>query len=163
MVYDVSFSRGFKWFVILLLSLTLVLKIITRVSTADAPERASIQQRVNEFLVRQHFSLAPLQSGPDGAPIFGATAGPCRMLISPASPMAWERDAIRRYANANDRVFVVFGGKIYSHQPTWLTVPDFLWVRLQRELGRNLQPTTILTVIADPTCEADRLPWSELG
>ena len=162
-MYDVSFSRGFKWFVILLLPLTLVWKVIARVSTEDAPEHASIQQRVNDFLLRQHFSLAPLARGPDGTPIFGAISGPCRMLISPASPMAWERDAIRRYAKADDRVFVVFGGKIYDHQPTWLTVPDFLWGRLQRELGRNIQPTSILTVIADPTCEADRLPWSQLG
>ena len=162
-MHDVSFSRGFKWFVILLLPLTLVWKIIASVRTADAPTQPSIQQRVAEFLVRQHFSVAPLEQGLEGKPIIRATAGPCRILVTPSSPIAWERDATRRYATADDRLFVVFGGRIYAEQPTWLTLSDFLWVRLRRELGWNVQPTTILTVIANPTCEADRLPWGELG
>ena len=159
---DVSFSRGFKWFVILLLPLTLFWKITTRVGTAS-PTLPSVHERVTEFFVRHHFSIAPKEWSADGTPIVRATAGPCRILAIGTSSMAWERDMNRRYATADDRVFVVFGGRIYAEQPTWLTVPNFLWWRLRRELGWNVQPTSLVTVIANPVCEADRLPWGELG
>ena len=45
----------------------------------------------------------------------------------------------------------------------WLTVSDFLWARFQRELGLKAEATPVLAVIATTSCEAERLPWSELG
>src|SRR5438309_1842594 len=51
-------------------------------------------------------------------------------------------------ALAADRVFVVFRGRIYKDPPTWLTVPYFLWSRLQRELGLAAQAAPLLSVIA---------------
>lgn len=159
-VYDVSFSRGLRWFVILLLPLTLAWKISTLLS--GAPTEPDIQRKVAEFLVRQHFNVAFAQAA-EGSPTIRAAAGACRILIANSSPMAWERDALGRYATADDRVFVVFAGRIYPQQPTWLTVPDYLWFRLRHELGFNVQRTPILTVIANTTCEAERLPWGELG
>ena len=158
-----SFSRGLKWFIILLLPLTLVWKIAARVSYPNAPTQPGIDARVSEFLIRQHFSVAPLERGLDENPIIRATAGQCRMLVSVSSPVAWDRDTLGSRATADDRVFVVFGGRIYAQQPTWLTVSDFLWFRIRRELGWNVQPTVILTVVANPTCEADRLPWGEFS
>jgi hypothetical protein len=62
-----------------------------------------------------------------------------------------------------DRTFVVFRGKIYKDQPTWLTVPYFLWARLKRELGLGAHTPPLLAVIATPNCDAERLPWRELG
>ena len=66
-----------------------------------------------------------------------ATAGACRILVVKASPDGSDRDQIRRQATAADTVFVVFGGRIYAEQPTWLTsircsvvqVPARAWVQ----------------------------------
>lgn len=92
-----------------------------------------------------------------------AGAGACRILVANPSPMAWDNDAIRRHATAADRVFVVFRGRTYKDQPTWLTVPYYLWGRLLRELGLRAQGPPLLAVIATAGCDAERLPWSELG
>jgi hypothetical protein len=83
------------------------------------------------------------------------------MLVANSNPIAWDRDLVRRNATVADRVFVVFRGRTCKEQPTWLTVPYFLWSRLQRELGLRLQAAPMLAVIATPSCDADRLPWSE--
>src|SRR5262249_23514714 len=121
-----------------------------------------VQLNVSEFLVRQHFSVVVSGNAGEGQPILRATAGACRMLIIESPPIGWNRDQIRRYATADDRVFVVFGGTTYAEHPTWQSVLNNLWARLWRELGYNTQATPVLVVIATATCEADRLPWSEL-
>ena len=86
------------------------------------------------------------------------------MLVIKSSFDGSDRDRImRRHATAADTVFVVFGGRIYAEQPTWLTVSDFLWARFRRELGLRAEATPVFVVIATKGCEAERLPWSELG
>jgi hypothetical protein len=63
-------------------------------------------------------------------------------MKSPA--LGWDRDLVRRYANAEDQVFVVFRGRIYSDQPTFRTVLDTLWSRFLRELGFGAWPSRYL-------------------
>ena len=92
-----------------------------------------------------------------------ANAGACRILIANSNPLAWDRDVISRNATVADRSFVVFRGRVYAEQPTWLTVPDFLWSRFQRELGLRAHAAPLLAVIATTSCNAERLPWGELG
>jgi len=92
-----------------------------------------------------------------------ATAGSCRMVVAKSPPIGSDRDVIRRLATGTDRVFVVYRGKVYADQPTWLTVSDFLWARLQRELGLNAQAAPVLAVIAAPNCGAEQLFWDELS
>ena len=77
-------------------------------------------------------------------PMIRATAGACRMLVIEASYDGSDRDRIRRYASAEDTVFVVFGGRIYAEQPTLLTVSDYLWSRFQRQLGLRAEATPVL-------------------
>jgi hypothetical protein len=159
----VSYSPVLKWGVLLLLPLTLGWKLAVRpVDSGDLKEKET-QLKIAEFLVRQRFAVAAPEKVQEGQPAIRATAGPCRLLVAKSPSMGWDRDLIRRYATAADRVFVVFAGKIYAEQPTWLTVPDFLWARFRRELGMSAQPTPVLAVIATTTCAAERLPWKELG
>ena len=150
-----------KWFVLLLLPLTLGWKLAVRPS--DSGELKDAQHKMAEFLVRQHFTVAVSDKMEEGRPAIRATAGACRMLVAKSPAMGWDRDMIRRHATVADEVFVVFAGKIYAEQPTWLTVSDFLWTRLRRELGVNVQPTPVLVVIATTSCAAARLPWNQLG
>jgi hypothetical protein len=158
----VNCSPVLKWFIILALPLTLGLKLIVR-PDRSAPGETDILQTVAKFLVRQHF-VVTLSDQPGGAkPTVLATAGACRVLVANSNAIAWDRDAIRRNATVADRIFVVFRGRTYKEQPTWLTVPYFLWSRLQRELGLAPQAAPLLAVIATASCDAERLPWSELS
>ena len=91
--------------------------------------------KVAEFLVRQHFTVAIADKLEEGAPVIRATAGVCRILVAKSASAGSDRDRIRSYATAADDVFVVFGGRIYAEQPTWLTTFDSLWSKFRRELG----------------------------
>ncbi len=151
-----------KWGILILLPLTLGWKLVVR--PVDSGEfKRQPQLEVAEFLVRQHFVVAVSEQVQEGHPAIRATAGACRMLIAMSPALGWNRDVIRRDATVADRVFVVFAGKIYEEQPTWLTVPDFLWARFKRELGLKAEAAPLFAVIATTTCAAERLPWKELG
>jgi hypothetical protein len=154
-----------KWFVLLLLPLTVGWKLAVR--PADPGELGRIekdaQRKVADFLFRQHFAIAVTDKMEEGHPAVRATAGFCRILVAKSSAMGSDRDLIRRYVTAEDRVFVVFRGGIYAEQPTWLTVSDSLWSRFRRELGFKIEASPVLAVIATRNCEAERLPWNELG
>ena len=157
-MHDVSYSPAFKWFLILLVPITLAWKL-------TVPGRVPIESATTkavEMLVRQHFNVALVKGAP-WEPALRATSGACRILVTNASPIAWERTFTSNHATSDDDVFVVFGGRIYSQHPTWLTVTNFLWFRLRHELGFNVQPTPILTVVANKNCQAERLPWKELS
>jgi hypothetical protein len=157
-----SFPR-FKWLVlVLLLAITLGWKVVARSAVGDQPTERDIQVQVAEFLVRQHFGVSVSEHLEEGRPSISASSGPCRMLIAKSPPLGWDRDLIRRYAEADDRVFVVFQGHVYADQPTFLTVFDSLWSRFRRELGSNVQASPVLAIVARPSCEAEQLPWNRL-
>ena len=157
-----SYSRVLKWFLVLALPLTLGSKLIVR-PDLSAPSEKDVQQRVAKFLSEQRFTVALSDQRGEGQVMLRAGAGPCRILVANSSPIAWDSAAIRRNATAGDRVFVVFRGRTYEDRPTWLTVPYFLWSRVQRELGLRANAAPSLAVIASPNCDAERLPWAELG
>ena len=153
----------FKFAVLLLLPLTLGWKLAVRPTDSGEAKERDIQLKIADFLVRQHFRVVRSEKVEEGEPTIRATAGACRMSIAKSPAMGWDRDLIRRHATAGDEIFVVFRGRIYSEQPTWLTVSDFLWSRFQRELGLKAEAAPLFAVIASATCAAERLPWKELG
>ena len=158
-------SPAFKWLVLLLLlPITLGVKLAVRPS-AELGELSDkqIQLRVAEFLFRQHFTVVSSEKIEEGRPIIQASAGACRVVVAKSPAIGSDRDVIRRLATATDRVFAVYRGKVYVDQPTWLTVSDYLWARLQRELGLNAQAAPVLAVIAGLNCGAEQLSWNELG
>ena len=157
-------SRALKYLILLLfLSLTLAWKVIARATPHEQPTDRNIQVRLAEFLVRQHFSVSILERAEEGKPAITASSGSCRILVIRSPALGWDRDLVRRYADAEDQVFVVFRGRIYSDQPTFRTVGDALWSRFQRELGFTAWPSPVFAVVARKSCEADRLPWDEFG
>jgi hypothetical protein len=159
-VRGVKSSRALKYLVLLvLLSLTLAWKVIARAAPDEQPTDRNIQVRVAEFLVQQHFSVSMSERAEEGKPAVTAKSGSCRLLVIKSPALGWDRDLIRRYADPEDQVFVVFRGRIYSDQPTFRTVLDALWSRFLRELGFRTWPSPVFAVIARTGCEADRLPW----
>jgi hypothetical protein len=161
-VRGVKCSTALKWFLIVALPLTLGLKLVVRPDLSVASE-TDVQQKVAEFLRRQHFAVALADRTGEGQYMLRASAGPCRILVARSDPMAWDSAAIRRNATDGDRFFVVFRGRTYDDQPTWLTVPYFLWSRFERELGLRAQAAPLLSVIATAGCGAEELAWSELS
>jgi hypothetical protein len=151
-----------KWFLIIVLPLTLGSKLLVR-PDLSGPSEKDVQQEVAAFLTKQHFNVAPSDQLGEGKIMIRAGAGSCRVLVANSNPIAWDGDLIGRNARAGDRVFVVFRGRTYKEQPTWLTVPYFLWSRLQRQLGLPARTAPLLAVIASPSCDAERFPWSELS
>jgi hypothetical protein len=159
-------SPVLKWSIALLLPLTLAWKVAVR--PADPAElvarEKATQRKVAEFLGRQHFVVNIVASAEEGQPSIQASAGACRLLVAKSPPLGWDRELIRRYATTpGDRVFVVFRGQVYREQPTFLTVSDFLWTRLRRELGFKVDAAPVLAVVAGSMCDAERLPWNELA
>ena len=90
---------------------------------------------IAEFLVGQHFSVSMLERAEQGKPAITANSGSCRILVIKSPALGWDRDLVRRYADAEDQIFVVFQGRIYADQPTFRTAFDALWSRFLRELG----------------------------
>ena len=126
------------------------------------PNEKDAPLRVAEFLARQHFTVVRSADAKEGEPTVHATAPACRMLVIKSPVLGWDRDTARRRGTAADRVFVVFRGKVYNNPPSWLVVSDFLWSRLQRELGLKFESNPVFTVIAATSCAAEQLPWDEL-
>jgi len=85
------------------------------------------------------------------------------MVVALSSSRGWHRDLIRTLTKPTDHTFVVFGGRVYPEQPMWRTVIDFLSSKFLVELGLRASVTPVITVIAGPGCDAERLPWGELG
>jgi hypothetical protein len=154
----VKFSPALKLLVLLLLPLSLGWKLAVHPDYTD-----HLTGKVATFLTRYDFNVVVHKIEMPGAPYILATRGGCRMLIAKPSYRGSDNDTIRRRALATDRVFVVFRGKVYTEQPTWLTVPDYLWAKFLGEFGFEPHPTSLIAVIAQKSCDAERLPWSELS
>jgi hypothetical protein len=159
----VKSSRELKLLVlIVLLAVSLGWKVVARATASERPSERSIQARVAEFLVQQHFSVSVLERAEEGKPSVAASSGICRLLVIRSPAVGWDRDLIRRYAEEGDSVFVVFQGKIFADQPTFRTVFGALGARFLRELGFKAWPSPVFAVVAKPGCEAERLPWEQI-
>ena len=161
-MHGVKYSRALSLLVLLLLlAFTLGWKVAARSVAGEQPPERNVQAAVAEFLVRQHFGVSISENAEEGKPSVVANSGSCRILVAKSPALGWDRDVIRRYADAEDRVFVVFRGRIYSEQPTFLTVFDALLTRFRRELGFKVERSPVLAVVARMSCDAERLPWDQ--
>jgi len=162
----VNFSPALRWFVALLLALMLGLKwagsnvapSLTGQSEGQLGERS-----VSEFLVRNHFRIIESREVVFGMQLLVADAPFCQLKIALGSSRGWHRDIIQNLVAGSANTFVVFGGQIYREQPMWLTVSDFLWARFLIGLGFKANFTPVITVIEGANCNAEGLPWKELG
>jgi hypothetical protein len=163
-VQGVKSSPALKSFLLLLLPLTLGLKLATGTGAAlGTNSDKQVQLEVAEFLLRQHFNVVRFEKFEEGQPMLRANAGECRILVAKSPAIGSDRDVLGQLAKADDRFAIIYRGKVYAEQPTWLTVSDFLWARFRRQIGLSTQAPPVLAVISSATCGADRLPWDELG
>ena len=164
-MYGVKSSPALKWFVLVLLPITLGLKLAVRagVDSGEGSDK-QVQVKVADFLLRQHFNVVKIEKFEEGQPMLRATAAECRMLVAKSPVIGSDRDVLQQLVTGADRLFVVYRGKVYADPPTWLTVSDLLWARFRRGLGLSAEAAPpVLAVIAGPACGAEQLPWDELS
>jgi hypothetical protein len=168
-VRDVSSSPALRWLFPLLLLLVLVplsfaWKLAVHRDNSGGLEERNDYLKMAEFLARQRFAVEVSKKLETGAPTIQGTAGGCRVLVAKSAPDGSDRDRLRRRStSAADIVFVVFGGRTYAEQPTWLTMLDWLWAKLRGELGFKAHATPVFVVIATKSCGAEQFPWHQLG
>ena len=152
-----SFSPALKWFIALLLPLTLVWKLALK--TEDSIQ---LKDGITNFLVVHNFAVSEIKRELNGMPVIRATAKPCEMRILKASPDGWTRDLIRKFATATDHIFIVFRGKIYADQSSWIILVGYLQSKILYRLGVVPHTRAVIAVVASKDCDAKRLPWDRL-
>jgi hypothetical protein len=159
----VSYSRTFKWAIAVLIFLTIGWKI------AIPPDDASdLDGDLIAFFKRNNFSIALADRivnpdvGTTNVPIIEANRDSCTLLVAALIFDGSNRQLIESRLASADRRFVVFRGKIYTEQPIFLTVANYLWSRFLTELGLGRRQSPALAIGSDASCNADLLPWMDL-
>jgi hypothetical protein len=149
-------SPAFKWFMVILLPLTISWKVAVKpenpVETKDA---------IVEFFTKQQFEVTVTDESMEYMAIIEASLGSCHLRVARVSPLGHEADLIHQARAASDRTFFVFRGTVYAQQPVRVTVASYLWFRFLRELGLVSRVPPVLAVIS--SCDAELLPWRTLG
>jgi len=152
-----SCSPALKWFIALLLPLTLGWKL-----TVHPDDPSELTDGLVEFFARHHFDVLVTEDSMGQSPAIQATAGECRLLAGKIWSGGDNWQFARRFAGPTDHIFVVFRGQVYSAQPTSLTAVSEVWSRFLRGIGLVRHQTSVIAVVASRACEAEQLPWYEL-
>lgn len=132
-------------------------KLLLGVMPRDADEDANVKAAIAGFLSGHGFSIE--QGDTPGTAFVWASNGSCRFALGAVAPRGWDRDAIRRLADPDDRIFYVIDGERYEYQPAWRTWLRDGWRRLNRHLGRRIANRPDLGAIASPACDVRNLHW----
>jgi hypothetical protein len=151
----VSFSSAFKWALAAALSLAIAWKIVL-----PPDSQGHIEEDLVEFLESRHFNVVATYE--TGTLIIRATAATCQLHVAKLTPDGSNANLIRHLTAGAERSFVVFRGEMYTRQPVFWTVLDYLWSRFLRELRLTRNVSPVISVAENSSCNADRLPWGEL-
>ena len=121
-----------------------------------------LKEDLIKFFERNHFNVVVTDEMVNYTPIIRATTASCHLQVARLTPDGSNRDLIRHLAAGTDRSFVVFRGTVYTQQPIFWTVLNYLWSRFLRELGLVRHITPVIAVAVNSSCNAERLPWGEL-
>ncbi len=148
-----SCSGAFKSFLAVALLLSIAWKMV--IPSEDDPTHSLI-----EFLKRNHFDVVVTTVD---VPTIRAQSGSCRLQVVRLDANGSNQDLIGQLAKGTDRSFIVFRGQVYDQQPIFLTQINYIWSKRLREFGlvKHLEP--LIAVAANASCNAEKLPWHELG
>ena len=151
-----KFSPALKWFLVLLLPLTLGWKLAVK-----PVDPSKIRTAVVEFLTQHDFNVLVSKGTLVDIHIVEANSGPCRLLVGNISPYGVDTELVQHLGTATDRRFFVFRGTVYSEQPVLLTIVNHLRFRFLHDLGLVSAIPSVLAVVS--SCDAtEQLPWNEL-
>ena len=113
------------------------------------------------FLERNRLKIPATQPEILQIPIaVAAHSTACKYLIGVTSPYGFNIEFFQHRASVEDRMFFVFRGRVYDHQPVLLTSITYLVYRFLHDLGLSSGIPPVLAVLS--SCDAEQLPWSEL-
>ena len=124
---------------------------------------SNLEDKIRSFLARNHFIVTVSEEMIRDKRTFRATKAACRMLVTEISPRGWERDSYKQPRNNSGSGLYRFRRKDLCRAANVADRVDFLWYKLLSELGLNVRPTPLFAVMATKSCDAERLPWYELG
>ena len=150
-------SPAFKWFIALLLPFTFTWKLAVGPEDSNEPPRT-----IAQFLSQREFEDVKTEQVMDGNMwMVRARKGECRLFVVEVWSNVWTRKLMRTFAEAPDKLFIVFHGSVYENNPSWMTATKVIYYRALRKLGLT-RSALIVGVAASPNCSAERLPWNEL-
>ncbi len=153
-----SFSPSFKWFIAILLPLTLAWKVV---GAADAGDPA-LKNKIIELLAQHQYEVATSYDVVTKMLVVRGSKGSCRLLVAPVTTIGGDYDYIRHLAgDATENIFVLSQGNLYTDQATWATLFNELRARFLRKFGLG-HASVVLAVAATPACDAQQLPWNEV-
>ncbi|MGY3604049.1 MULTISPECIES: hypothetical protein [unclassified Bradyrhizobium] len=150
-----NFSNVFKGTLGAALALAIGWKIVL-----PPDYQGHLKEDLIEFLEREHFNVAATSE--TGTLIIRATAASCEMHVAKLTPDGSNANLIRHLTAGAQRSFVVFRGEMYTQQPVFWTVLDYIWSRSLRELRLTRTVSPVISVTENTFCNAERLPWGEL-
>jgi hypothetical protein len=154
----VSSSSAFK----LILTAVLLLSIAWKISVPSEAQ-SDWTDSVVKFLERNHFDVVVTKQMVNYVPIIQASSASCRLQIARIASDGVDQDLVRHFTMGTDRLFIVFRGRIYAEQPiSWIRI-SYLWLARLRELGLIKHMPPVIAVIANSSCDVERLPWDEFG
>ncbi|WP_454632731.1 hypothetical protein [Bradyrhizobium cenepequi] len=127
-----------------------------------ADDKSHLKQDLVEFLEARHFNVVVADQSVNDTPIIRATTATCQLQVARLTPDGSNANLIRHLAPGAEHSFVVFRGAVYTRQPVFWTVLDYLWSRFLRELGLVRHISPVISVTESSSCDAERLPWGEL-
>ncbi|WP_454616691.1 hypothetical protein [Bradyrhizobium cenepequi] len=127
-----------------------------------AENKGDLRADLVEFLEARHFNVVVTDQFVNYTPIIRASAASCQLQVARLTPDGSNANLIRHLTAGAERSFVVFRGAVYTQQPVFWTVLDYLWYRFLRELGLVRHISPVISVAESSSCNAERLPWGEL-
>jgi hypothetical protein len=129
--------------------------------SSDREDRTN--NNIVNFLTSNHFEVSSTDQVANSFPVLRAASGSCTLKIARLAPNGSDRDLFRHISLGADRTFVVFRGQVYAQQPIWWTLLDDIWSRHLREIGFSTRVAAVFAIAASSSCDAQQLPWDELG
>jgi hypothetical protein len=114
------------------------------------------------FFERNDFHVVVTDESANYMPIIRITAASCQLQVARLTYDGSNRDLIRHLTPGADRSFIVFRGSVYTQQPIFWTVLDYVWSRFLRELGFVKHISPVIHVAESSSCKAEELPWGEI-
>lgn len=136
----------------LLLAISLFLKFTSLALPVPAPENVSVfPDEISGLLQQKGFHVSQENPANDLPWVVGRV-GECSIRVTEVAPQGWQQGLLAALAEGEHLAYV-FGGAIYSDQPTMRTRADYYWTRLNRYLRRNAPSRSVLAVISTSACE----------
>ncbi|MCA6106019.1 hypothetical protein [Bradyrhizobium cenepequi] len=127
-----------------------------------ADNKSHLKEDLIEFLETRHFNVVVTDQIVNDMPMVRANIASCQLHVARLTPDGSNANLIRHLAAGAEHSFVVFRGVVYTRQPVFWTVLDYLWSRFLRELGLARHISPVISVAESSSCDAERLPWGEL-